>query len=90
MPTNVGKDRFVTSTVQCEIEKGAPFPLSFLFFIISSAAFSSAHSSTSFPYFLATVVVIGAMPSFALAVLDSLADETKNKSVCGIFRTVRP
>ena len=77
----MGKDHFVTSTVQYEVEKGAPFPLSFLFLIISSASFSYTHSSTPFPYFLATVVVTGAMPSFALAVLDWLADETKNKSV---------
>ena len=90
MPTNEGKDHFVTSTVQYEVENRVPFPLNFLFLVISSAAFSSTHSSTPFPHFLATIVVTGAMPSFALAVLDWLADGTKNKSVCGIFRTVRP
>lgn len=80
VPTNVGRDHFVTPTVWYEIEKGARF----LFLIISSTTFSSTHTSTPFSHFLATIVVKGAMPSFAWTVLDWLADGTKNKSAHGV------
>ena len=81
----MGKDHFVTLAPHYKIERGALFPVSFSFFVISCTTFSPIHTSMPFPHPLAIIVVKGATTSFALAVLDWLADGMKNKSTLGVY-----
>lgn len=59
----------LSSTVQNR-EKYSILTLNLPFLIISSTTFSHTHTSTVVPHLRATLVVKGAMPSFALAGLD--------------------
>lgn len=68
------------------MEEGALPTLSFFFLVFSSTTFSPPRAGTLLPHLPATILVKGAMPSFALAVLDWLADGTKNKSARGFSR----